>query len=79
MHGLCVLRPITSLSSVYLAITKNRTPGAKLWQFERFRSFLAIPSVQRNAAREGNHIHLQVHCPVGQAQELPQLQVHPGP
>lgn len=25
------------------------------------------------------HEHLQVHWPVGQAHELPQLQVHPGP
>lgn len=24
-------------------------------------------------------IHLQVHCPEGQAQEVPQLQEHPGP
>lgn len=24
-------------------------------------------------------IHLQVHCPEGQAQEEPQLQEHPGP
>ena len=28
---------------------------------------------------DGENVHLQVHWPVGQAQELPQLQVHPGP
>ena len=25
------------------------------------------------------NIHLQLHCPEGQAQEAPQLQEHPGP
>ncbi len=33
----------------------------------------------RVVGRYEENVHLQVHWPVGQAQELPQLQVHPGP
>lgn len=37
-------------------------------------------SVAEGGVIEGvRNIHLQLHCPLGQAHEEPQLQEHPGP
>ena len=45
---------------------RHLPPVSEFWS-----AFIAV-------CRAHIHVYLQVHCPLGQAQELPQLQEHPG-